>query len=45
MLLNMILTIAGSGGRRVKYDKTKELLLFLAYIYGPEKISLLNINQ
>lgn len=30
--------------RRVKYDKTKELLHFLAYIYSPDKISKLNIN-
>jgi hypothetical protein len=31
--------------RRVKYDKTKELLHFLAYIYSPDKISKLNFNK
>jgi len=31
--------------RRVKYNKTKELLHFLAYLYSPDKISKLKINQ
>jgi len=30
--------------RRVKYNKTRELLHFLAYLYGPDKISKLNFK-